>query len=118
MSRSSTNGTNPQIIEEQSRPDKMENPNKEEKREELVALMQRSLDGTFYFSSPAPKKLVDSISKREISKIRILPSASIGRVSNLGASLLRPHQRRGVRKPLPTGKLLLSDYLDLFASIS
>ena len=65
---------------------------------ELVALMQRSIDGTFYFSSPAPKEIVDGISKREISKIRILPSASLGRVSNLGACSGRPVQRRGVFK--------------------
>ena len=66
--------------------------------DQAVALMQRSIDGTFYFSSAASKETVDSISKREISKIKILPSASIGKVSNLGicsAAAVRPVQRRG-----------------------
>ena len=96
-SESSVNGGQPSAHQQSSIGVNVKNS--KGKKEELVALMQRSVDGTFYFSSAAPKQTVDSISKREITKIRILPSASIGRVANLGTvSAVRPVMRRAVSK--------------------
>lgn len=41
-----------------------------------VSLVQRTANGTLYFSSAIPKHAADACSKREISKIRIMPTAS------------------------------------------
>ncbi|KAJ3303061.1 hypothetical protein HDV03_004222 [Kappamyces sp. JEL0829] len=79
-----------------------------------VALMQRAVDGTFYFSSAVPEHLVDGISKREISKIRVLPTAESKQLQ--GQALGTSSQVRPVtvkRKSHPVGiKYKPVDFLD------